>query len=54
MTVLPGATIYLDYAASTPVADEVAEAMAEALRALVANPAAGTHAPGGSGNSSSP
>jgi cysteine desulfurase len=43
-----GATIYLDYAASTPVADEVVEAMARALRApeLAANPAAGTHLPG--------
>ena len=40
--------IYLDYAASTPVATEVAEAMAAALRSpeLVANPAAGTHAAG--------
>jgi len=40
--------IYLDYAASTPVAPEVAEAMAAALRSpeLVANPAAGTHAAG--------
>ncbi len=48
---MPGArdaTIYLDYAASTPVADEVVEAMARALRApeLAANPAAGTHVPG--------
>ncbi len=40
--------IYLDYAASTPVATEVAEAMCVALRSpeLVANPAAGTHAAG--------
>ncbi len=40
--------IYLDYAASTPVAPEVAEAMAAALRSpeLVANPSAGTHAAG--------
>jgi len=40
--------IYLDYAASTPVATEVADAMADALRspALQANPSAGTHAAG--------
>ena len=40
--------IYLDYAASTPVAPEVAEAMTAALRSpeLVANPAAGSHAAG--------
>jgi cysteine desulfurase len=40
--------IYLDYAASTPVETEVAEAMAAALRSpeLVANPAAGSHAAG--------
>jgi len=44
----PGGTIYLDYAASTPVADEVVAAMTRALRepALAANPAAGTHRPG--------
>ncbi len=46
--VTPAATIYLDYAASTPVADEVVEAMTRALRSpeLAANPAAGTHVPG--------
>ena len=40
--------VYLDYAASTPVAPEVVEAMTEALRSpdLVANPAAGTHSAG--------
>lgn len=40
--------IYLDYAASTPVAEEVVEAMTNVLRsaALAANPAAGTHEPG--------
>ncbi len=40
--------IYLDYAASTPVAPEVVDAMAAALRLpeLVANPSAGTHAAG--------
>ncbi|MEO8444818.1 MAG: aminotransferase class V-fold PLP-dependent enzyme, partial [Gammaproteobacteria bacterium] len=40
--------IYLDYAASTPVAPEVVAAMSAALAApdLVANPAAGTHAAG--------
>jgi cysteine desulfurase len=40
--------VYLDYAASTPVAPEVIDAMTRALRspALVANPAAGTHAAG--------
>ena len=48
MPVTPGATIYLDYAASTPVAEEVVAAMTRALRdpALAANPAAGTHGPG--------
>ena len=40
--------VYLDYAASTPVAPEVIDAMAQALRSpgLVGNPAAGTHVPG--------
>ena len=40
--------IYLDYAASTPVATEVVDAMTAALRspALQANPSAGTHAAG--------
>lgn len=40
--------IYLDYAASTPVAPEVVEAMTAALRSpeLVANPAAGSHTAG--------
>ena len=40
--------IYLDYAASTPVAGEVVEAMTAALKSpeLAANPAASTHAPG--------
>jgi len=40
--------VYLDYAASTPVAPEVIDAMNRVLRApgLVANPAAGTHASG--------
>jgi cysteine desulfurase len=40
--------VYLDYAASTPVAPEVIEAMTLALRSpgLVGNPAAGTHVPG--------
>ena len=48
MNVARGATIYLDYAASTPVAEEVVAAMTRALRApeLAANPAAGTHEPG--------
>ena len=42
------ATIYLDYAASTPVAPEVVTAMTAILGApgLMANPVAGTHAPG--------
>ena len=41
-------TIYLDYAASTPVAAEVADAMTAVLKSpeLAANPAASTHAPG--------
>ena len=41
-------TIYLDYAASTPVATEVVDAMTEALHSpeLAANPAASSHAPG--------
>lgn len=40
--------IYLDYAASTPVAPEVVDAMTRALRspALMGNPAAGSHASG--------
>jgi cysteine desulfurase len=40
--------VYLDYAASTPVAPEVVEAMLHALRSpdLAGNPAAGTHMPG--------
>ncbi len=40
--------VYLDYAASTPVAPEVIDAMTFALRSpgLVGNPAAGTHVPG--------
>jgi len=40
--------LYLDYAASTPVAPEVVAAMTAALRLpeLVANPSAGTHAAG--------
>ena len=40
--------LYLDHAASTPVAPEVAAAMAAALTDpdLAANPAAGTHGPG--------
>ncbi len=40
--------IYLDYAASTPVASEVVDAMTAALNSpeLAANPAAGTHGPG--------
>jgi cysteine desulfurase len=38
--------IYLDYAASTPVAGEVLEVMTRALQDLSANPAAGTHRPG--------
>ncbi|MBL8199396.1 MAG: aminotransferase class V-fold PLP-dependent enzyme [Chromatiales bacterium] len=42
------ATIYLDYAASTPVAREVVAAITRVLGepVLAANPAAGTHAPG--------
>ncbi|MDH5255410.1 MAG: aminotransferase class V-fold PLP-dependent enzyme, partial [Gammaproteobacteria bacterium] len=42
------ATIYLDYAASTPVAREVVAAVTRVLGepSLAANPAAGTHAPG--------
>jgi len=41
-------TIYLDYAASTPVAPEVVAAMTAVLSApeLAANPSAGTHLPG--------
>lgn len=41
-------TIYLDYAASTPVAPEVVAAVTRVLGepVLAANPAAGTHAPG--------
>ncbi len=40
--------IYLDYAASTPVAAEVVDAMTAVLKSpeLAANPAASTHAPG--------
>jgi len=40
--------VYLDYAASTPVAPEVIDAMTRALRSpgLAANAAAGTHVPG--------
>ena len=40
--------IYLDYAASTPVAAEVVDAMTAVLKApeLTANPAASTHVPG--------
>jgi cysteine desulfurase len=40
--------VYLDYAASTPVAPEVVDAMIFALRSpgFVGNPAAGTHVPG--------
>lgn len=40
--------VYLDYAASTPVAPEVVEAMVFVLRSpeFAGNPAAGTHAPG--------
>lgn len=43
-----GRTIYLDYAASTPVASAVVVAMTRALEAddLAANPSAGSHAPG--------
>ena len=37
--------IYLDHNATTPVRPEVADAMAEALRALPGNPSS-THAPG--------